>query len=150
MSRPKKKPNEKKDLEYNGWMFSRDFSNGIFNLINSGKIFPAFGLLLILIGLLIVWRAPPSGITIIINDAYKFLYGGYFLVLILLVVSNVFWFILNKKQRELYDKEILRLSSIRSDLLHKGNPPILETHRSSDGEQLENYLLPGLPQDGGK
>jgi hypothetical protein len=138
-SKSSKKPSE----QYSGWHFARDFFTGIFGLVNSGRVFPAFGLLLLAIMGLIVWRLPESDLGHVVERFFDFLGSSVFFVIILLVLTNVLWLILFRKQKRIYENEINRLSDIRKDLFHLGsNQVLISNHRSSTGSQVETYILP--------
>lgn len=137
------KPSKKQPEPYGGWHFARDFFSGIFGLFNTGRAFPAFGLLLLAITGLIVWRLPESDIAHVIESFFALLQSTTALVFGLLVLTNIVWFVLSRKQKRIYENEINRLSNIRSDLFHLGHDQVLiKNHRTSTGSQAESYILP--------
>lgn len=139
--KPKKQP--KAPETYGGWHFARDFSSGLFGLLNSGRVFPAFGLLILVLMGLLLWRLPEASLVPVIDGFFGVLRSSFALVLCLLLSSNAVWFVLFRKQKRIYENEISRLSNIRSDLLHLGNNQVrIENHRSSEGGQAESYLFP--------
>lgn len=140
MNSPKsqKKPPE----QYGGWHFARDFSAGFFGLVNTGRIFPAFGLLLLAIMGLIVWRLPETDLAHVIESFFDVLRSSVALAIGLLVITNIVWFILFMKQKRIYENEINRLSDIRSELFHLGSDQVLiKNHRTSTGSQVESYIV---------
>lgn len=138
------KNSKKQHVEtYGGWHFARDFSAGFFGLVNSGRVFPAFGLLLLVIMGLIVWRLPEAELAPVIKNFFDLLRGSVSLAIVLLLLTNFGWFFLLRRQKTIYENEIKRLSDIRKDLLHLGSSQVLiENHRTSTGAQSETYLFP--------
>ncbi len=137
------KSQKKPVVGYGGWEFARDFSAGIFGLLNTGRIFPAFGLLLLVIFGLIVWRLPDTDLAFVIGDFFDVLRSSTALAFGLFASSNVVWLVLFRKQKRIYENEINRLSDIRRDLFHLGNDQVLiEKHRTSNGSHVESYILP--------
>jgi hypothetical protein len=144
-------PNE---ASYNGWMCARDIAAGVFSLINNGKIYPAFCLLILMLMGMVLWRVPESELGSIITLFLKSVVGTAGIAWIFFFSSNFGWSWLLIRQRRLYQNEIDRLSHIRKELLHgraiierpgELDKPIISKHRSSDGEQTEGYILPDQP-----
>lgn len=143
-ARSKSRP-EKPAQAYGGWDFARDFSNGLFGLFNTGRIFPAFGVLLFMIMALVLYRIPDSDLAGVIEGFFSFLQSSTALAYFLFFASNVGWLRLHKRQERLYQAEIDRMAAIRKELMHGGeSKTLIQQHRSSDGEQSEGYLLPQL------
>lgn len=127
---------------YTGWMFARDFSKGIFALLNSGKIYPAFGLLLVgLIGIA-EWRLPPSQLPNVIHDLLATVRSSFGVVFALLLISNFCWAWLHARQRRLYDQEVARLAEIRRELIHNKDIVQIENHRSSEDVTHKTHIFP--------
>lgn len=145
--RPREKP-DVADKAYGGWHFARDFSNNLFGLLNTGRVFPAFGLLLVMIIGLVMWRLPDSELAPLIRDLIAWLGGSSGFPWVLVIVTNLFWVILCAEQRMLYRQEIKRLAALRSELMHGDHLTLIKKHRSSDGEQDESYFLPTLGKSG--
>lgn len=142
------KPLKKQTEKYGGWNFARDFSAGIFGLLNTGRVFPAFGLLLLGIMGLVVWKLPESDLAHVVDGFFNVLRSSFALAFSLLVLSNIVWFILFMKQKRIYENEINRLSDIRSDLFHLGgNQVLIKNHRTSNGSPPESYILPSHNDD---
>lgn len=142
--RSKSRP-EKPAQAYGGWDFARDFSNGLFGLFNTGRIFPAFGVLLFMIMALVLYRIPESDLAGVIEGFFSFLQSSTAMAYFLFFASNVGWLRLHKRQERLYQAEIDRMAAIRKELMHGGeSKTLIQQHRSSDGEQSEGYLLPQL------
>jgi len=142
------KPSKNPPVQYGGWHFARDFSAGIFGLLNTGRIFPVFGLLLLVIAGLVVWRLPESDIVYVIDSFFNVLRSSSAFAISLLALSNIAWFILFRKQKNIYENEINRLADIRSDLFHLGSDQVfIKNHRTSNGSQAESYILPDLDND---
>lgn len=144
---PKPKKEAKKEPKnpetYGGWHFARDFSTGVFGLLNTGRVFPAFGLLILVLMGLIIWKLPESDVAAALSGFFEFLRSSFTFAITLLVSSNTVWYLLYKKQKRLYEAETKRLSDGRSELLHLGSDQvIIVNHRSSEGAQAESYILP--------
>lgn len=146
MNTQRKKPKESEAArKYGGWDFGRDFFSGVFGLLNSGRIFPAFGVLILALMGLVVWRLPESELASLAREFFGVLRSSFGLAMSLLVASNLMWAWLFKRQKRIYENEIDRLVEIRSELLHQGSNIIpIKNHRSSDGEQIEGYILPDV------
>lgn len=130
---------------YGGWDFARDFAGGVFGLLNNGRIFPAFGLLILSLMGLVAWRLPEAELAGLVRDFFFVLRSSFGVMLALFVGSNLMWFWLSNRQKRIYENEIGRLSEIRSRLLHKGADIVqIKDHRSSNGEQKEGYILPDV------
>lgn len=128
--------------EYNGWRVLLVFIEGIFELINSHKIYPAFGLFILSILGLIVWRLPDTELAEIVKlliNEFIVNKGG---LIGLLVLTNLGWAYLLKRMNGIYSKEIDRLAKIRSELMHNSSSQKIEQHRSSKEECDEHYILP--------
>ena len=129
----------------NLWSFLIVLAKGLIQLINNNKIYPAMALCLLMIFALVVWRLPDTAlaenVTILVN-AIVGKTGG---LITLLLVSNLGWIYLLKRQRELYRSEIDRLAEIRKALIHSKDSGggIIENHRSSTGDCKASYILPG-------
>ena len=119
----------------------------MFKLFNNNKHYPVLiSFCLIIIGL-IVWKLPATDLakilTLVINNfaAEK---GG---LIFWLLTTNIGWFYISRRVKKNYEKEIERLSKIRSELMHsnklleQGKTPIIN-HRSSNDECDEQYILP--------
>lgn len=130
---------------YGFWTFARDFSSGVFSLLNSGKVFPAFGLLLLVIMGVVVWRLPETALAGLVGEFFALLRSSFGFAMSALVATNLGWLWLLRRQREIYQGEIDRLSDLRSRLLLGENSnefiPLKELHTSS-GAQRESYVLP--------
>ncbi|RVU47054.1 hypothetical protein [Rubrivivax rivuli] len=130
---------------YGFWGFARDFSSGVFSLLNSGKVFPAFGLLLLVLMGLIAWRVPDTELAGLIREFFQLLRSSFGFAMGALIVTNVGWLWLIRRQREIYQSEITRLSDLRSKLLlgdkSSDFTPIKELH-TSNGTQRESYVMP--------
>ena len=127
------------------WSFARDIANGVFSLLNSGKVFPAFGLLLLLIMGLVVWRLPDTELAGLVREFFALLRSSFGFAMSALVATNLGWLWLLRRQKEIYQGEIDRLSDLRSKLLLGENSndftPLKELH-TSNGAQRESYVLP--------
>lgn len=137
--------------QYGGWDFGRDFFNGIFGLLNSGRIYPAFGLLILVMMMLVVWRLPESELAGLVREFFGVLRSSFGFSISLFVASNVMWSWLFKRQKRIYENEIDRLVDFRKQLLHKETAIIsIKNHRSSDDEQTESYIFPDVTEKGQK
>lgn len=142
VSRKKKKNKKSNESEYDGWRVLLAFIDGIFELINSHKVYPAFGLFILSILGLIVWRLPGTElaeiIKILINE-FVVNKGG---VISLLILTNLGWAYLLKRMNRIYSEEIDRLAKIRSELMHNNSSQKIEKHRSSKDDCDEHYIIP--------
>jgi hypothetical protein len=127
---------------YNKWEFLRDFCNRFFDLFNSGKIYPAFGLFVLGIVTLIAFRIPDNQLPGVVGQLIEMLQGSVGLAYALLALSNVLWVWQYREQRRMYLREIDRLAAIRQELMHGTSPVLIKEHRSSTGQQQESYLMP--------
>ena len=137
--------------EYNGWRVLAIFIEGLFNLINNNKIYPAFGLFLLGIFSLIVWRLPGSELAEILKILINEVLVGKGSLIVIIVVTNVGWAYMLKRIREVYQNEIDRLANVRKELLHHGSEsPLIKEHRSTNGDCKESYLIPDREEKSGK
>jgi hypothetical protein len=129
------------ESEYSVWRVIAIFIEGIFGLINTNKIYPAFGLMLIWLAGMIVWRLPESELAPLIRLSIETMgstTGGMFGMLI---VTNVTWTFLFRQSRSVYKCEIDRLASIRMELL-QGDSTHIKQHQSSASGVKETYIVP--------
>lgn len=127
--------------EYNGWRVLAIFIQGVFNLINNNKIYPAFGLLLLGIAAIVVFRLPDTELAPLVKlliESLTFTSKG---LLGLLVVTNAGWAVIIVQSRNIYKAEISRLAAIRHELI-TGNPGRVVEHQSSDHATNEAYIFP--------
>lgn len=129
---------------YSGWMFARDFSKGVFSLLNTGKVYPAFGLLIIAIMGIAAWRLPPDQLATVIYDFLVTVRSSFGIVLVLFFITNAAWLWLFARQKSLYEKEIERLAKIRHDLVHNKELIMIENHRSSDEVTGKTHIFPEI------
>ena len=141
----KPKNGKSRGVSYGFWGFARDFSSGVFSLLNSGKVFPAFGLLLLVLMGFIAWRIPDTELAGLVREFFQLLRSSFGFAMSALIVTNVGWLWLIRRQREIYQSEINRLSDLRSKLLlgEKSSDftPIKELD-TSNGAQRESYVMP--------
>lgn len=137
MAKQAKKQRTPAPKQKNGWDVLSELIQGTIGLINNNKVYPAFGLLLLGIVGLVANRLPPDDLAEITKLLIK---DGSLLLLAALVASNLGWAYLLKRTRETYLKEIDRLASVRSELMHKDGS--IKNHRSSNDDCDESYLLP--------
>lgn len=145
MARQKGKSTQKSKPapQYNGWRVLAIFIEGIFNLINNNKIYPAFGLFLLSVFSLIIWRLPSSDLAEIIKILVNEVFVGKGSLILIIVFTNLGWAYILKRIRGVYQDEIDRLSSIRKELLHNGSEsPLIQKHRSTNEECKESYMIP--------
>lgn len=134
------------ESEYNGWRVLAIFIEGIFDLINSRQVYPAFGLVLLSIVGIVVWRLPESDLAEITKLVVGEIFGGTGGLLALLVVTNAGWAYLTKRLHSMYTHEIERLANIRKELMH-GPIGKIATHRSSDDDCEKSFMMPAAPPD---
>jgi hypothetical protein len=141
---PSKKVNKappKPKYEHNGWSVLYRLVDGVLNLLNTNKIYPAFGLIFMSLAALIVWRIPETELAaillIIVNEIIVSKSG----IIVLFIVANVGWMYYLNRMEKMYEKEITRISTVRSNLMHKPGRVTIDEHRSSEGEVEESYLL---------
>ncbi len=141
----KPKGSKASGASYGFWGFARDFFSGVFSLLNSGKVFPAFGLLLLVIMGIVVWRLPETELAGLVREFFALLRSSFGFAMSALVATNFGWLWLLRRQKEIYQGEIDRLSDLRSKLLLGENSseftPLKELH-TSNGAQRESYVLP--------
>lgn len=133
----------KPSATYGGWHFARDFSSGCFSLLNSGKVYPCFGLLVLCLMGIVAWRLPDTHLAHIVQEFLDTLRSSFGLMAGAFVVSNIGWAWLHKRQRVMYGSEIERLANLRDSLMHKQDDlQKLEMRDTSTGEQKETYIVP--------
>ena len=134
---------EGQQSSYNGWQFARDFFDNVFSLLNTGKIFPVIILACLMMSGLILWKYPAEKLPHLITAVLSSIGSNWMVLFILLVLTNLLWVILFSLQKKMYENEIVRLSDIRSQLMH-GSETLnkISSHRSSDGIQQEGYIFP--------
>lgn len=133
----------KQAAAYNGWECLRDFFGHVFGLINTGQIFPALGILIVMLIGMVMFKVPNDQMPGVITQFLDMLGSSVGIAYGLLGLTNVVWVVHYKTQRRLYLTEIKRLAAIRKELMHgyASSVPIKE-HRSSTGQQSEGYLVP--------
>lgn len=114
--------------DYNGWRVLYFFIERVFDLINSNKIYPVFGLLFLLLIGLIVWRLPDTELAEILKLLINEFIVGKGGLIAIIVVTNLGWVYVLKKMTDIYKCEIDRLSAIRSDLMHNPNRNNINKH----------------------
>lgn len=132
--------------QYNMWRFLTEFSQGFFSLINSGRVFPAFGLAILVILGIVAWRVPESDLADLIEQFFEILSGSELLLWTALIVTNGVWLYIVRRVRRQDQAEIERLTDVRSELVHgreEGELEPIERHRSSEDDQTEEYIIPG-------
>lgn len=144
MNKPKT-PEKIKD-SYSPWRVLSEFIGHVFALVNSGRIFPAFGLVILVLAAIVLIRLPEAQIAPLIEHFFKFLSSSTALALGLLLVSNIAWIMLFRAKKKMYENEIVRLAAIRSELMHIGvEQVVIKTHQTSNGKQTESYIIPDFP-----
>ena len=131
---------------YGRWDFARDFSNGLFGLLNSGKVFPAFGLLILCIVGLVAYRLPEAELGVVARELLEVLRSSFGFAIAGLIATNLVWAWLLRRMHGIYQAEIDRLADLRAELMREKNSgrefiPIKE-HRTSNGTHQEKYVLP--------
>lgn len=126
----------------NGWDALIAIADRIFALINNGIIIPVFGLFILIIIFLIVYKLPENELSGILMAFINITLKDKVSLYVMLAASNIAWFFIYKRSRSTHIKEIERLSKIRSELLHKTNGGAIKRHRSSDGDVDPSFLLP--------
>lgn len=142
--RRSKSQTKPKSSDYNGWRVLYLFIEGIFNLINNNKIYPVFGLLLLSLLGLIVWRLPGTELAEIVRlliNEFIVSKGG---LIAITIITNVGWAYILRRKTGVYQREIDRLAKTRSELLHNPDRQCIKTHRSTDGECQESYIVPDI------
>jgi len=118
--------------------------DGILNLINTNRIYPLFGVLILFLIGLIVWKLPESDLgnilTVLVNE-FVVDKGG---MIAIILISNILWWYIFNRMRSLYKDEIDRLANIRSHLMHDNDK--IEDHRSTNDECKETHILPVDPK----
>lgn len=143
MGQKRQKTNAKtNNPEYNGWRVLYIFVEGIFNLINNNKIYPAFGLMLLFLMGLTVWQLPGTELAEIVKlliNEFIISRGG---LIAIIIITNLGWAYLLKRMTGIYQREIDRLAAIRSELMHEPDRKKIKAHRSTNGECEESYIVP--------
>ena len=131
--------------EHNAWSFLTEFSNGIFKLINNNKIWPVIFLMLTVIPVLLTWKLPEEEVAPTIALAIREFAVGKGVIWLSLIITNLGWIYMFKRQKNIYSSEIARLVEVRSLLMHTNNTGLegnIKTHRSSKRDCSESYVLP--------
>lgn len=137
----KSKPDQRVPA-YNGWMFARDVARHLFTLLNTGKAYPAFFLLLIGVLGIIAWRLPPDQIAPVVVDFLATIRGSVGLAVSAFVMSNFGWAWLFARMRRIYTDEIDRLAEKRRELIHGDIQSKVENHRSSEDVKQATHIFP--------
>lgn len=134
---------EQEQSSYNGWQFARDFFDNVFSLLNTGKIFPVIILAFLIMMGLMIWRYPEEKLPDLVTGILFKVGSNWLIVFSLLIITNIAWYLVFRVQKQIYEKEIKRLSDIRSILMHgDGVVDRIAEHRSSNGPQQEGYIFP--------
>ena len=131
--------------EHNVWSFLTEFSNGIFKLINNNKIWPVLFLMLMVILVLLTWKLPEEEVAPTIALVIREFVVGKGVFWLSLIITNLGWAYIFKRQKNIYSSEIARLAEVRSSLMHSNNSgqaANIKEHRSSKRECSESYVLP--------
>lgn len=104
-------------LRSQAYSVTLETTNFFFHLLNTGRIFPLFGLVLLLLILLSAIRLPEAQVTLIIKEIVSAIRGSSGILLFALLVTNVGWLWLVNRQKRIFMEEIERLSTLRSSLL---------------------------------
>ena len=100
-------------------------------------------MLILMLMAFVAWLLPASELASLTYEFFDVLRSSFGFSIACLIVSNAGWIYLNRRQREIYSREIDRLSEIRSRLIHgKFEAKVLEEHSSSVGHQQESYIVP--------
>lgn len=126
---------------YGGWMFARDTSRQLFKLLNSGKIFPAFGLVILALMGLIAWRLPEKDLTVIVLQILGLVNSSTGLLVGIIIASNFVWAWLYWTRNRLYERELNRLIEDRHELMHMKNRVPIENHRSSKDRTPSTFIF---------
>jgi len=129
------------DSEYTGWRVAAMVVDGIFGLFNSNKVYPAFGVIILILVGLVLWRLPETELANLLREFLSLLGQSWGVVFATLILTNATWFLLFRKMRALYQQEIDRLAAIRKELMHDGLKTIAG-HRSSNEAENATYILP--------
>lgn len=118
-------------------------SPAIFSLLNSGKVFPAFGLMLLAIAGMVLVRMPESELAGLVREFFIVIRSSTGFLGACLVVTNLGWLWLLRRTKRIYQDEIDRLSEVRKALmLGQDKSTFLSAHTTSNGTQKESYVLP--------
>jgi len=139
------KDSKKKTAANNEYSWSRVafvFIDGSIKIINTGKVYPLIWLIFMVIMTIIVWRIPEhtlGELALFFVTKIVMSYGG---LIVLLLLSNFSWKYIFDKQRENYEKEIQRITKVRSELMHNSDRVKIKNHRSTEDDCKEVYLIP--------
>lgn len=140
--------NKKKPLpEYNVWRVLYVLVEGILNLINNNKIYPAFGLFILSIICLIIWRLPETDLADIIKLLINEVIVGKSGLIFIIIFTNFGWVYVFNRMKVIYGHEIDRLASLRSELMHRPERNNIEEHRSTNGDCEESYMVPSKKEE---
>lgn len=140
---PSKSKKPVKAASFNGWRVLNTFIEGLFQLINSNKIYPVFGLIILALAGLVVWRLSASDLADIIKLLLVEVVVGKGGLIALIILTNLGWPYLLRQQQKIYKTEIDRLAAVRSELLHSDGK--IGTHRSTHDNRGDAYLVPAVP-----
>lgn len=71
----------------------------------------------------------------------------WFVSTLLLLASNLSWWVVHKSSKKLHEKEIDRLTALRSDLMHGKNTIINDHVSSENGNDSITMLTPTDKED---
>ena len=102
-------------------------------LINKGAIFTLVMLLFSSFILITAWRVPPEDLSAFWRFIGLISKTHWAISAILLIASNVGWWVFYKNSKRNYEKEIDRLTKLRQALMHgHKNAVFIVEHTSSD------------------
>jgi len=121
--------------------------DGFFNLINTNRIYPLFGVLGLFLTALVVWKLPSSDLGIILTTIVNEFIVNKGGLIAIIVVTNLAWMYIFNRMREIYTSEIDRLSGVRSSLMHNNDSENeqatnIGSHRSTNNNCKETHILP--------
>lgn len=129
--------------EWNGWKFAAYVAQRVFNLFDSGKIYPALFVLFMLFVAFISYLMPEAALGRVVESFFESVLGSTGVWILLLVGTNSVWLYLYRRQSDQYIGEIDRLTKFRSELLHLEDRNKIAQHRSTSEPGNETYLNGG-------
>lgn len=111
-------------------------------LINKGAIFTLTLFLFAALILITAWRVPPEDLSIFWLAAGQAAQTHWGISTALLLISNLWWFIVHRNSKRVFLKEIDRLIKLRHELMHKENTIIQDHISSEDGSKKITMLTP--------
>lgn len=123
----------------NGWDVLHACVEGLFYLINSAKIYPAFGLLAVALMGMLIWKLPRTEVASILKIILNEFLVGKGMLLVILLITNLLWAYINRREKNIYARNI----EAQSKTIHDWGKTIDDQQKiiADKNKTIENYRL---------